>query len=114
MRAKEFMNTIGAAGIISLNGAKTVYQDKIISEYVVEEDKAIQLVRMLLAVPGTFVNVTYPDVILTNNKALVTGNHVHQYTDYTEIDTKEIAKVSITTDHPEFIKNIVLLNIIVS
>ena len=104
MRAQEYMEAIEADGIISLNGAKTIYHDQILSEYGVEADKAEQLIRKLLTLPDTHVNVTYPDVILTNNRSLVTGDHVHEYTDYTTIDTFEIAKISIVTQHPELIR----------
>ena len=81
MRAEEYMQAVEAAGIISLNGAKTMINGEVVSEYGVEEDQAIRLIRKLLGIPDTFVNVTYPDVILTNNKSLVTGDHVHEYTD---------------------------------
>ncbi|WP_373119067.1 HAD hydrolase family protein [Holdemania massiliensis] len=42
----------------------------------------------------------------SNNKTLVTGDHVHEYTDYSNINTFEIQKVSITTQHPEIIKSL--------
>lgn len=104
MRAKEYMDAICADGIISLNGAKTLYQNRMISEYGVDETKAVALIRMLLEIPDTYVNVTYPDVILTNNSSLVTGDHIHEYSDYETIQTKEIQKVSITSGHPEIIR----------
>lgn len=106
MRAKEYMEAIEADGIISLNGAKTIYHDQTLSEYGVEADKAEALIRELLTLPDTHVNITYPDVILTNNRSLVTGDHVHEYTDYTTIDTVEIAKISIVTQHPEMIRQL--------
>lgn len=105
-RAKEYMEAIEADGSISLNGAKTIYHDQTLSEYGVEADKAEALIRELLTLPDTHVNVTYPDVILTNNRSLVTGDHVHEYTDYTTIDTVEIAKISIVTQHPEMIRQL--------
>lgn len=106
IRAKEYMQAVEAAGIISLNGAKTMINGEVVSEYGVEEDQAVRLIRRLLGIPDTFVNVTYPDVILTNNKSLVTGDHVHEYTDYETIETKEIAKVSIVTEHPDLIQSL--------
>lgn len=106
MRAEAYMKAVEASGIISLNGAKTMADGEVVSEYGVEEDQAVRLVRKLLSLPDTFVNVTYPDVILTNNKALVTGDHVHEYTDYETIDTKEIAKVSLVTEHPELVRSL--------
>lgn len=101
MRAQEYMDMIHTEGIISLNGAKTIYQNHLISEYPVEKDESEALIRMLLTIPDTCVNVTYPTTILTNNSALVTGDTVHEYTDYKKIEPQEIQKISLVTEHPE-------------
>lgn len=101
MRAQDYMTMIHADGIISLNGAKTLYQNQMISEYPVDQDKSEALIRLLLTLPDTYVNVTYPTVILTNNQSLVTGDHVHEYCDYQKIDTHEIQKISLVSQHPE-------------
>ncbi|SJZ78046.1 Cof-type HAD-IIB family hydrolase [Anaerorhabdus furcosa] len=105
LRANNYVEAIKADGIISLNGAKTSYHSKIVSEYPVDETNAKDLIESLLKLPDTYVNITYPDVILTNNETLVTGDHVHEYTNYSLINTKEIQKISLVTRHPELILN---------
>ena len=103
-RAEEYMEAVEADGIISLNGAKTIYHTQTLSEYGVDPDNAERLIRLLLALHDTYVNVIYPDVILTNNRSLVTGDHVHEYTDYAASEPFEIAKISVVSQHPELIR----------
>lgn len=106
MRSQDYMCAIRADGIIALNGASTLYEEKMISKYNIAEEKAVALINNLLLIPETFVNVTYPDIILSNNKTLDNGDGVHRYTDYSEIDAREITKISLVTEYPQRVREI--------
>lgn len=106
MRSQNYMEAIGTDGIISLNGAKTVYRNELISEYNLDEKQVVSMIRMLLDIPETILNITYPDRILTNDKSLTVGNFIHEYTDYQMINTKEIQKISMMTQYPERVREI--------
>ena len=105
INSMEYQKKINANGLISLNGALTYFENKLIDCEYMEGKKVKVLIHNLLKIDDAFLAIAYPTKIITNNMEL-TANSSREYSNFNDFSLDEIHKITIFTKNHKSVNEI--------